>query len=61
MILGDGEWIKPADLPGQRLNDEEFGTEDDLAKAIELYEKSHIERTLNKAGARKCTLPSSWG
>ena len=53
MILGDGEWIKPADLPGQRSNDEELGTEDDLAKAIELYEKSHIERTLNKADGDK--------
>jgi DNA-binding NtrC family response regulator len=53
MILGDGEWIKPADLPGQCSNDEEFRTEDDLAKAIEFYEKSHIERTLNKAGGDK--------
>ena len=53
MILGDGEWIKPADLPGQRSNDEEFATEDDLAKAIELYEKSHIERTLNKTDGDK--------
>jgi len=53
MILGNGEWISPADLPGQRLNDEEFGTEDDLTKAIELYEKSHIERILNKAAGDK--------
>jgi hypothetical protein len=37
MILGNGEWISPADLPGQRSHHEEFGTEDDLTKAIELY------------------------
>jgi transcriptional regulator with PAS, ATPase and Fis domain len=40
-------------LPGQRSHHEEFGTEDDLTKAIELYEKSHIQRTLNKAGGDK--------
>jgi DNA-binding NtrC family response regulator len=53
MILGNGEWISPADLPGQRSNEDGVGTEDDLAKAIELYEKSHIERTLNKSGGDK--------
>jgi DNA-binding NtrC family response regulator len=53
MILGNGEWISPADLPGQRPSDDKFGSEDDLTKAIELYEKSHIERTLNKAGGDK--------
>jgi transcriptional regulator with PAS, ATPase and Fis domain len=52
MILGNGEWIKPADLPGQQ-SDGEFNSEDDLARAVELYEKSHIERTLNKAGGDK--------
>jgi DNA-binding NtrC family response regulator len=53
MILGNGEWISPADLPGHRANDEEFTSEDDLTKAIELYEKSHIERTLNKTAGDK--------
>jgi DNA-binding NtrC family response regulator len=53
MILGNGEWITPVDLPGHRSDGEEFGSEDDLTKAIELYEKSHIERTLNKAGGDK--------
>ena len=53
MILGNGEWITPVELPGQRSEGEEFGSEDDLTKAIELYEKSHIERTLNKAGGDK--------
>jgi len=53
MILGNGEWITPTDLPGRRSPEEEFGTDEDLAKAVELYEKSHIERTLNKAGGDK--------
>jgi DNA-binding NtrC family response regulator len=53
MILGDGEWIKPADLPGQQNTDEEFGSEDNLTRAVELYEKSHIERTIGKSGGDK--------
>jgi two-component system response regulator PilR (NtrC family) len=53
MILGDGEWIKPADLPGQRNGAEEFLAEDNLTRAIELYEKAHIERTIEKTGGDK--------
>ena len=53
MILGDGEWIKPADLPGQQADAGEFNSEDNLSAAIDLYEKSHIERTLNKAAGDK--------
>ena len=53
MILGDGEWIKPADLPGQQTDAGEFNSEDNLSAAIDLYEKSHIERTLNKAAGDK--------
>ena len=53
MILGDGEWIKPADLPGQQAEVGEFNSEDNLSAAIDLYEKSHIERTLNKAAGDK--------
>jgi DNA-binding NtrC family response regulator len=53
MILGDGEWIKPADLPGQQNGVDEFGTEDNLTRAVELYEKTHIERTLGKAAGDK--------
>ncbi len=52
MILGDGEWISPQDLPGQQP-DGDFGSEDNLTKAVELYEKSHIERTLGKASGDK--------
>jgi DNA-binding NtrC family response regulator len=53
MILGDGEWIKPADLPGQRDGADEFSTEDNLTRAVELYEKAHIERTLGKTAGDK--------
>ena len=53
MILGDGEWIKPADLPGQQSAGDEFNAQDNLIKAVELYEKSHIERTIGKAGGDK--------
>jgi DNA-binding NtrC family response regulator len=53
MILGDGEWIIPVNLPGQQAAGDDFGTEDNLMKAVELYERSHIERTLNKAAGDK--------
>jgi DNA-binding NtrC family response regulator len=53
MILGDGEWIKPADLPGHKKGVDEFSTEDNLTKAVELYEKTHIERTIGKTGGDK--------
>ena len=53
MILGDGEWIKPSDLPGQQAEDSQFNSEDNLSAALDLYEKSHIERTLNKAAGDK--------
>jgi transcriptional regulator with PAS, ATPase and Fis domain len=61
MILGNGEWISPTDLPGQRSDEDEFGTEDDLSRAIELYEKSHIERTLGKAGGDKARAAELMG
>jgi transcriptional regulator with PAS, ATPase and Fis domain len=53
MILGDGEWIKPADLHGQKASIDKFSTEDNLAKAVQLYEKTHIERTIGKTGGDK--------
>jgi two-component system response regulator PilR (NtrC family) len=55
MILGNGEWISPADLPGQQsVADGEFAAVDDnLTKAVELYEKTHIERILGKTGGDK--------
>lgn len=54
MILGNGEWISPADLPGRQAEgDGGLDFTDNLSKAVEMYEKSHIERTLNKTGGDK--------
>jgi DNA-binding NtrC family response regulator len=53
MILGDGEWIKPVDLPGQQDGVDDFGADDNLTKALELYEKAHIERIVGKTGGDK--------
>jgi DNA-binding NtrC family response regulator len=53
MILGDGEWIKPTDLPGPKNGVDEFSAEENLTKAVELYEKTHIERTIRKIGGDK--------
>ena len=55
MILGNGEWIGPADLPGHTsaAPDGDYSLEDNLTKAIELYEKTHIERTLAKTSGDK--------
>jgi two-component system response regulator PilR (NtrC family) len=53
MILGNGEWISPADLPGQQSETDDGIGEDNLTKAVELYEKSHIERTLGKTAGDK--------
>ena len=55
MILGNGEWIAPADLPGHSstASDGDYRLEDNLTKAIELYEKTHIERTLGKTDGDK--------
>jgi transcriptional regulator with PAS, ATPase and Fis domain len=53
MILGNGEWISPMDLPGQQTDGGDLGSEDNLTRAVELYEKSHIERTLGKTGGDK--------
>ena len=55
MILGNGEWIAPADLPGHSsaAADGDYRLEDNLTKAIELYEKTHIERTLGKTAGDK--------
>jgi len=63
MILGNGEWISPADLPGQQsAADGEFAAVDDnLTKAVELYEKTHIERILGKTGGDKMRAAQSLG
>ncbi len=53
MILGNGEWITPIDLPGQEDSPKGFCQEDNLNKALEDYERNHIERTLQKTQGDK--------
>ena len=61
MILGDGEWIKLDSLPGDKDGADDFSTDDSLEKAVELYEKSHIERTLKKTGGDKVAAAELMG
>jgi transcriptional regulator with PAS, ATPase and Fis domain len=61
MILGNGEWISPPDLPGQQAESDDGISEDNLLKAVELYEKSHIERTLAKSAGDKIRAAESLG
>ena len=55
MILGDGEWISPKDLP--RLEVPEgtpvVSLSDNLKEAVQAYEKSHIETVLKKTNGDK--------
>jgi two-component system response regulator PilR (NtrC family) len=53
MILGNGEWIRPVDLPGQKSSNDDGIAEDNLTRALELYEKTHVERTLGKCAGDK--------
>jgi transcriptional regulator with PAS, ATPase and Fis domain len=55
MILGNGEWITPADLPPaiQRDCGSFPNVADNLKEAIRAYEKIHIENVLRRAGGDK--------
>ncbi len=55
MIVGDGDWIQPADLPGDLTSqpDAPTTTGDGLRDAIRAYEKAHIENVLVRAGQDK--------
>ena len=53
MIVGSGEWITPADLPRQETSDDKVAMEENLTEALEIYEKVHIEKTLQKVGGDK--------
>ncbi len=55
MILGNGEWITPADLPPAIRHDAEnpHSVADNLREAIRAYEKIHIENVLRRAAGDK--------
>jgi DNA-binding NtrC family response regulator len=58
MILGNGEWITPADLPHWEVPEGELppSVGDNLKDAVKTYEKSHIENVLKRtAGDKKRT------
>lgn len=53
MILGDGEWITVADLPGALRSGEEAAAaqvspSDNLREAVRSYERAHIQSILNR-------------
>jgi two-component system response regulator PilR (NtrC family) len=55
MILGEGDWITPADLPRGMKADATIplASSDDLREALRAYEKAHIESVLAKADQDK--------
>jgi DNA-binding NtrC family response regulator len=55
MILGDGEWITPAELPQCSTAQEENGSPslNNLRIAVQSYEKSHIENVLKDTAGDK--------
>jgi len=53
MILGNGEWITPADLPSQEVAEKEVSLDGHLDEAIRQCERSHIERILEKTSGDK--------
>ncbi len=56
MILGDGEWINPTDLPhGEAAANtpEVVSPTDNLKEAVQSYERSHIETVLKKTDGDK--------
>jgi DNA-binding NtrC family response regulator len=61
MILGDGEWITPGDLPGPQAEEGELAADDNLFRAVEVFEKAYIEKTLNKVAGDKLRAAESLG
>jgi len=56
MILGNGEWMTPAELPRGIEPDKVMlaSLSDNLKEAVQAYEKSHIEHILKRmAGDKK--------
>jgi DNA-binding NtrC family response regulator len=55
MILGDGEWVTPAELPRCDVPQEKNNSEstNDLRVAVQSYEKSHIQNVLTQTAGDK--------
>jgi two-component system response regulator PilR (NtrC family) len=55
MILGEGDWITPADLPRALQGDggDDGPANDDLREALRTYEKAHIQAVMRKADQDK--------
>lgn len=53
MIMGNGEWVTPADLPGHQGASHEAFLEDNLNEALQGYERIHIEKVLEKTEGDK--------
>ena len=55
MILGQGEWITPADLPRPLKGDgaSPASTGEDLREAMRVYEKAHIQSVMQKTNNDK--------
>ena len=53
MILGNGEWIMPADLPSQEVPEREVSLDGNLEEALREFEKNHIESVLEKTAGDK--------
>jgi len=55
VLLSDGEYISPADLPGTMNTGEEETTNwpDNLTEALEAYEKTHIRNVLTRTKGNK--------
>jgi DNA-binding NtrC family response regulator len=63
MILGNGDWITPADLPRGIEPDKAMlaSLSDNLKEAIQAYEKTHIEQVLAKLGGDKKAAAEALG
>jgi two-component system response regulator PilR (NtrC family) len=55
MILGDGEWVNPTDLPRWESAKVSLApeTSDNLKESVQAYERSHIETVLKKTNGDK--------
>ncbi|OGQ77882.1 MAG: Fis family transcriptional regulator [Deltaproteobacteria bacterium RIFCSPLOWO2_12_FULL_60_19] len=53
MILGNGEWITPADLPGHEAPPQEHLVDDNLEEVLKECERLHVARILEKTSGDK--------